>query len=82
MVICSGRSSRQVIGIANKLSKTMAEHGYKCLVEGKTNGDWVLVDGGDFVVHIFRPEVREFYKLEKIWNVDFNSADHTLYLSA
>lgn len=82
MVVCSGRSSRQVAGLADKLSQTLSEHGYKSRIEGKGSADWVLLDGGDFIVHLFRPEVREFYQIEKIWGADFNTTDHTLYLSA
>lgn len=68
MVICSGRSSRQVVALAEKLVERLkAEFGRGAKVEGKDTGDWVLVDTGDVVVHIFRPEVREFYQLEKMW---------------
>lgn len=68
MVICSGRSSRQVGAIAEKLMERMKEEfGLICKVEGKEQGDWVLIDVGDVIVHVFRPEVREFYQLEKMW---------------
>ncbi|MDF1873156.1 ribosome silencing factor [Vannielia sp.] len=68
MVICSGRSSRQVSAISEKLvDKLKAEHGRLCKVEGKDAGDWVLIDTGDVIVHVFRPEVRDFYQLEKMW---------------
>jgi ribosome-associated protein len=68
MVICSGRSSRQVGAIAEKLIERMKhEFGRVCRVEGKEQGDWVLIDAQDVVVHVFRPEVREFYQLEKMW---------------
>lgn len=68
MVVCSGRSSRQVTSIADKLSERIkAEFGLSPRIEGKTNGDWVLIDTGDIIVHVFRPEVREFYQLEKMW---------------
>jgi len=68
MVICSGRSSRQVTAIAEKLAaKLKAEFGVVCKTEGKDTGDWVLIDTGDIIVHVFRPEVREFYQLEKMW---------------
>ncbi|MER5172094.1 ribosome silencing factor [Thioclava sp. GXIMD2076] len=68
MVICSGRSSRQVGAIAEKLSERLKEEfGVFCKIEGKDAGDWVLVDAGDVIVHVFRPEVREFYQLEKMW---------------
>ena len=68
MVICSGRSSRQVAAIAEKLMDRLKEEfGRTCKVEGKDQGDWVLIDTGDVIVHVFRPEVREFYQLEKMW---------------
>lgn len=68
MVICSGRSSRQVSAIAEKLVEYLKqEHGLSAKVEGKGAGDWVLIDAGDAVVHVFRPEVRDFYQLEKMW---------------
>ncbi len=68
MVICSGRSSRQVGAIAEKLmDRLKQEFGILSKVEGKDQGDWVLIDTGDVIVHVFRPEVREFYQLEKMW---------------
>lgn len=68
MVICSGRSSRQVSAIAEKLTDRLkADLSVLCKVEGKELGDWVLIDAGDVIVHVFRPEVREFYQLEKMW---------------
>ncbi len=71
MVICSGRSSRQVQAIAEKLrDRLKQEHGVLCKVEGQDSGDWVLIDAGDAIVHVFRPEVREFYQLEKMWQPD------------
>ena len=68
MVICSGRSSRQVGAIAEKLTERLKEEfGRICKIEGKDQGDWVLSDTQDVIVHVFRPEVREFYQLEKMW---------------
>ena len=68
MVIASGRSSRQVSSIAEKLADLLKQdYARLCKVEGKETGDWVLIDTGDVIVHIFRPEVREFYQLEKMW---------------
>lgn len=68
MVIASGRSSRQVAALAEKLTERLKlEAGITCKVEGKDQGDWVLIDAGDVIVHIFRPEVRSFYQLEKMW---------------
>ena len=68
MVVCSGRSTRQVTAIAEKLServKPLIGRGPRA--EGMSQGDWVLIDVGDVIVHVFRPEVREFYQLEKMW---------------
>nr|WP_027262150.1 ribosome silencing factor [Sedimentitalea nanhaiensis] len=68
MVIASGRSTRQVSAMAEKLvDRLKQEFGRLSKVEGKDTGDWVLIDAGDVLVHIFRPEVREFYQLEKMW---------------
>ncbi|WP_424932290.1 ribosome silencing factor [Amaricoccus macauensis] len=68
MVIASGRSSRQVASIAEKLADRLkSDHGVVVRTEGKEHGDWVLIDTGDVIVHLFRPEVREFYQLEKMW---------------
>lgn len=68
MVICSGRSSRQVTAISEKLAERLKQElGVLTKVEGKETGDWVLIDTGDVIVHVFRPEVREFYQLEKMW---------------
>ncbi|MCL4675958.1 MAG: ribosome silencing factor [Pararhodobacter sp.] len=70
MVICSGRSSRQVASISEKLLERLKEaFRLTARSEGKETGDWVLIDTGDVVVHIFRPEVREFYQLERLWQV-------------
>lgn len=68
MVICSGRSTRQVAAIAEKLSERLkTAFGINAKMEGKETADWVLLDAGDVIVHVFRPEVREFYQLEKMW---------------
>jgi ribosome-associated protein len=68
MVICSGRSSRQVASISEKLADRLrAEFKIAAKMEGRETGDWVLIDGGDVIVHVFRPEVRDFYQLEKMW---------------
>ncbi|KIN65514.1 Iojap family protein [Sulfitobacter noctilucae] len=68
MIICSGRSTRQVSAISEKLAQMVKdEFGRTPKVEGKDTGDWVLIDTGDVIVHVFRPEVREFYQLEKMW---------------
>jgi len=68
MVIASGRSTRQVAAMSEKLTdKLKQQFGILSKVEGKETGDWVLIDTGDVIVHVFRPEVREFYQLEKMW---------------
>jgi ribosome-associated protein len=75
MVIASGRSSRQVASISDKLTERLkVDFGVISKVEGKDAGDWVLVDAGDVIVHVFRPEVRAFYQLEKMW-MDPGAAD-------
>ncbi|MCJ8190798.1 ribosome silencing factor [Sphingomicrobium aestuariivivum] len=68
MVIASGRSSRQVAAIAQKLAeKVKGLEGVTPRIEGLPTADWVLIDAGDVVVHLFRPEVRSFYNLERMW---------------
>jgi ribosome-associated protein len=70
MVVASGRSSRHVGAIADQLVEKLKERGYRDLrIEGMPQCDWVLVDAGDVVVHLFRPEVRSFYNLEKLWSI-------------
>lgn len=69
MVVASGRSNRHVGAIADQLVEKLKSDGRKDLrIEGMPNADWVLVDAGDVIVHIFRPEVRSFYNLEKLWS--------------
>ena len=71
MVIATGRSQRHVGALADHLLRKLKETGHKNIrTEGQSTGDWVLVDAGDVVVHIFREEVREFYGLEKMWATD------------
>ncbi len=71
MVVASGRSQRHVGAVADHLVRRLKEAGFgTSQVEGMKQGDWVLIDGGDVVIHVFRPEVREFYKLEKMWSAD------------
>lgn len=75
MVVASGRSSRQVAGISEKLSDRLKhEYGIISKIEGRDTGDWVLIDTGDVIVHVFRPEVREFYQLEKMWQPGMSPA--------
>lgn len=71
MVIATGQSGRQVSTMADRLVLVAKEHGVIGAVpEGRGQADWVLLDAGDVIVHLFRPEVREFYNLEKMWNID------------
>lgn len=68
MVVTSGRSNRHVGAVAENLAKGLKESGIKKIhIEGLPNCDWVLIDSGDVIVHVFRPEVREFYNLERLW---------------
>ena len=71
MIVASGRSHRHVGALADHLLRALKDNGYgKARVEGLPHCDWVLIDAGDVVVHLFRPEVRTFYNIEKIWAVD------------
>lgn len=71
MVVASGRSGRHVAAVADHLMRRLKTEGFGLArVEGMTQGDWVLIDAGDIVIHVFRPEVREFYRLEKMWAAD------------
>jgi ribosome-associated protein len=75
MVIASGRSSRQVSSMASKLAeKVKAQTGQSPKMEGLAAADWVLIDAGDVIVHLFRPEVRSFYNLERMWAFGDESA--------
>jgi len=69
-VIATGRSSRHVAAMAEHLGRRLKEAGYGTRpITGATQGDWVLVDAGDVIVHLFRPEVRDYYDLEGMWSV-------------
>ena len=68
MIVASGRSARQVGALADRLVDKLTENGYKNIrVEGQRQADWIVVDVGDVIVHLFRPEVRAFYNIEKMW---------------
>ncbi|PWJ84994.1 ribosome-associated protein [Pseudaminobacter salicylatoxidans] len=68
MVVASGRSHRHVAAVADNLLKALKDAGLgSARVEGLESADWVLIDSGDIIVHVFRPEVRDFYNLEKMW---------------
>ena len=70
MIIASGRSSRQVIAMASKLKDRLSALGVKSIrTEGQNSGDWVIVDVGDVIIHLFRPEVRDFYNIEQMWKM-------------
>lgn len=76
MVIATGRNSRQLAAMASHLDDKLTKAGVRRVsVEGANQGDWVLLDGGDVVVHLFRPEVRTFYALEKMWGAEMPSPE-------
>ena len=69
MVIASGASSRQLAAMTDHLARRLKEYGVRAAgAEGKAGGDWILIDAGDIIIHLFRPEVRAFYQLEKMWS--------------
>ena len=71
MVIATGRNTRQLAAMAHHVAEKLAKAGAKPIgIEGISQGDWVLVDGNDIIVHLFRPEVRKLYSLEKMWGLD------------
>ena len=77
MLVVSGRSSRQVNAIAQNLADHLKQRlKLTSRLEGKDSGDWIVVDTGDVIVHIFRPEVREFYQLEKMWQSNIADASN------
>ena len=68
MVVASGRSHRHVAAVSDQLLKALKDAGLgNARVEGLSAADWVLIDAGDVIVHVFRPEIREFYNIEKMW---------------
>ena len=68
MVIASGTSQRHVASLAEKVQENLKKSGYKSTVEGAEKADWVLIDAFDVIVHLFKPEVRDFYSIEKMWS--------------
>ncbi len=76
MIIASGQSQRQVAALADYAIKAMKEMGHKDIsVQGLEQADWVLIDAGDIIAHIFRPEVRNFYNLDKMWSAELDNND-------
>ena len=79
MVITSGRVNSQVSAIADQVIEMLKKQGHTGIrVEGQPHCDWVLIDAGDVILHVFRPEVRSFYNLEKMWSAD-RPAERTAY---
>ncbi|WP_374308122.1 ribosome silencing factor [Dongia sp.] len=71
MVIATGRNTRQLAAMAHHVAEKLAKAGAKPIgIEGISQGDWVLVDGNDIIIHLFRPDVRKLYSLEKMWGLD------------
>lgn len=80
MVVASGRSHRHVNAVADHLLRTLKDAGFgTSRVEGLNAADWVLIDTGDVIIHVFRPEVREFYAIEKMWAEDDLTENDTLH---
>lgn len=68
MIIASGTSARHVSALADQLSRKLKKEGYTILsIQGQSEANWILVDAGDVIIHLFRPEVRDFYNLDKMW---------------
>lgn len=77
LIIATGTSHRHVSALAHHLISKLKDDGFgRAQVEGLAQGDWVLVDAGGVIIHIFRPEVRDFYNLEKMWTVDIDETIH------
>ena len=77
MVVASGRSQRHVSAIAEHVAARLKALGMRVRIEGLPRGDWVLVDCGDVIIHLFKPEVREFYNLEKMWSAEIPADTET-----
>lgn len=75
MIIATGTSSRQIAAMAEKLQERLKALGMRNVpIEGKDQANWVIVDAGDVIVHLFRPEVRDFYNIEKMWQTESHMA--------
>lgn len=79
MIIATGTSARQIVASAKKLAHRLEVAGYDAKIEGQQSGDWVVIDAGDIIIHLFRAEVRSFYNLEKLWATDFSTIGYNLY---
>lgn len=76
MIVASGRSGRHVASLASNLQDKLKQDGHVPLsIEGMETGDWVLIDMGDVIVHLFKPETREFYNIEKMWSIPAVASD-------
>jgi ribosome-associated protein len=79
MIVASGRSTRHIGAMAERLREALKSRGAPVVeIEGMPQNDWVLIDAGDVIVHLFRPEVRSFYNLEKMWGVDLPGGERAL----
>jgi ribosome-associated protein len=79
MIIATGQSGRQITAIAEHLAMTLKKMGQPVGIEGLAAAEWVLVDAGDVIIHLFRPEIRALYNLEKMWGVDYAATDTIVY---
>ncbi len=78
MIIATGRSTRQVAAMADHLREHIGKLGFRVRLEGMAEANWVVVDSPDVIVHLFRPEVRAFYNLEKMWLADLDESSPTI----
>ena len=82
LVIATGRSQRQVCAMADHLMAKLKHAGHHVSAEGMAAGDWVLLDAGDMIIHLFRPDVRAFYNIEKMWGVPSPARPQAISLPA
>ena len=76
MMVATGQSSRQIGAMAQHIVETLKAHGFESVpVEGQQQGDWILIDAFDTIIHLFRPEVRAFYNLDKIWDLPVSDSE-------
>jgi ribosome-associated protein len=81
MVVATGRSQRQGQALADHVARAIKGQAPRLKIEGQTQGDWILIDAGDVVVHLFRQEVREFYKIEAMWGVATPEAPRNAFVA-